>query len=88
MAEPSFFSDPVYWFLKQTYSIVAIDTRQGAATGVWLATTDDEVVVGKGVEGGYWDWMSRRVSRVDMMSRELVERFWVRWEADAGIEWR
>ena len=88
MAEPSFFSDPVYWFLKQTYSIVAIDTRQGAATGVWLATTDDEVVVGKGVEGGYWDWMSRRVSRVDMMSRELVERFWVRWEADAGVEWR
>ncbi|KAM0794374.1 hypothetical protein BDR22DRAFT_815354 [Usnea florida] len=88
MADTSFFSDPIYWLLKRTYSIVAIDTRQAAATGVWLGTTDDEVVVGKGVEGGYWDWMSRRVSSVDMMSRELVERFWVRWEADAGVEWR
>ena len=88
MAVHSFFSDPVYWLLSRTYTLIAIDTRQAAATGVWLATTDDEVVVGKGVEGGYWDWMSRRVSSVDMMSRELVERFWVRWEADAGVEWR
>ena len=88
MVDHSFFSQPVYWLLKRTYSVIAIDTRQAAATGVWLATTDEEVVVGKGVEGGYWDWMSRRVSNVDIMSRELVERFWVRWEADAGVEWR
>ena len=88
MTDHSFFSQPVYWLLKRTYSTVAIDTRQAAATGLWLATTDDEVVTGEGVEGGYWDWMSRRVSTVDMMSRELVVRFWVRWEADAGVEWR
>ena len=43
---------------------------------------------GPGGDGREGEWMSRRVSGVDMMSRELVERFWVRWEADAGVEWR
>lgn len=69
-------------------SVLALDVSQGAATGVWLASTEDEVVVGDGMGGGYWDRMTRRVSNVDMMSKDMVERFWVRWEADAGVEWR
>ena len=73
---------------KITVSALAVDVSQGAATGVWLANTDDEGVTGKGMGGGYWDRMTRRVSSVDMMSKEMVERFWVRWEADAGVEWR
>lgn len=69
-------------------SVLALDVSQGAATGVWLASTEDEMVVGNGMGGGYWDRMTRRVSNVDMMSKDMVERFWVRWEADAGVEWR
>ncbi|KAL9132542.1 MAG: hypothetical protein Q9175_006287 [Cornicularia normoerica] len=88
MAKVSFFEDPIFWLLKRTYTRVAVDASQGAATGVWLASTNDEAVVGPGMGGGYWDRMSRRLSNVDMMSREQVERFWVRWEADAGVEWR
>lgn len=72
---------------KIMVSALAVDVSQGAATGVWLASTDDEEVIGKGMGGGYWDRMTRRVSSVDMMSEEMVERFWVRWEADAGVEW-
>ena len=73
---------------KIMVSALAVDVNQGAATGVWLASTDDDGVIGKGMGGGYWDRMTRRVSSVDMMSKEMVERFWVRWEADAGVEWR
>ena len=64
------------------------DVSQGAATGVWLATTRDEAVVGEGMGGGYWERMTRRATRVDLMGTELLERFWIRWEADAGISWR
>lgn len=65
---------------------LAVGVIQGAATAVWLASTDEEGVVGKGMGGGYWDRMTRRVSSVDIMSNEMVERFWARWEADAGVE--
>ena len=88
MAEGSFLADPVFWFLKKTYTWIGLDASQGAATGLWLASTDDEAVIGEGMGGGYWDRMTRRVSNADMMSDDLLERFWVRWEADAGVEWR
>ncbi len=83
-----FFEDPMFWALRLTNTTLAVDVSQGAATGVWLACTSDEAVIGEGMGGRYWDWMTRRVSKVDMMSKEMVERFWVRWEADAGVEWR
>ena len=69
-------------------AIVAVDVSQGAATSVWLACTNDDAVVGGGMGGGYWDRMTRTVSSIDMMSKEMVERFWLRWEADAGVKWR
>ena len=84
----TFFAEPYYWFLKWIMPTVAVEAGQGAATGLWLASTEDESVVGEGRGGGYWDRMTRRVSSVDMMRKEDVERFWIRWEADAGIEWR
>lgn len=61
------------------------DVAQGAATGVWLATTRDEAVA---MGGGYWENMTRRATTVDRMSMEMLERFWIRWEADARISWR
>lgn len=67
---------------------LATDISQGAATGVWLATTRDEAVVGKGMDGGYWERMTRRATKVDLMGTEMLERFWIRWEADAGVSWR
>ena len=67
---------------------LATDVAQGAATGVWLATTRDEAVAGKGMGGGYWERMTRRATTVDRMGTEMLERFWIRWEADAGISWR
>ena len=84
----TFFAEPYYWLLKKMMPVVAIEAGQGAATAVWLATTGEESVIGEGKGGGYWDRMTRRLSSVDMMRKEDVERFWVRWEADAGIEWR
>ena len=65
---------------------LATDVSQGAATGLWLAPPRDEAVVATG--GGYWERMTRRVTTVDLMGREMLERFWIRWEADAGISWR
>ncbi|KAI4282434.1 MAG: hypothetical protein L6R38_002936 [Xanthoria sp. 2 TBL-2021] len=79
--------DPVWWALRTT-AIFATDPQQGAATGVWLATTQDQDVVGEGNGGGYWDRMTRRVSKVEDTDPDVVQRLWVRWEADAGIEWR
>ena len=86
--EKTFLEDPAFWLLKLTNNTLSTDVSQGAATGVWLACTNDKAVIGEGMGGGYWDRMTRRASKVDMMSRETVERFWVRWEADAGVEWR
>lgn len=79
--------DPLYWFLR-TMTVLATDVSQGAATALWLATTNDEAVVGEGMGGRFWERMTRRLTRVDFMSTEMLERFWVRWEADAGTLWR
>jgi NAD(P)-dependent dehydrogenase (short-subunit alcohol dehydrogenase family) len=78
--------DPIYWFLK-TSTVLATDVSQGAATAVWLATTDDEAVTGQGMGGKFWERMTRRVTGVDLMSPEKLARFWNRWESDAGTKW-
>ena len=83
----SVMEDPIWWVLQVTTTL-ATHVAQGTATGVWLATTQDEDVVGEGKGGAYWDRMTRRVSKVDVMDWETVDRLWIRWEADAGIEWR
>ena len=83
----SILEDPAWWVLRVT-TVLATHVGQGAATGVWLGVTQDEDVGGGGKGSGYWDRMSRMVSKVDIMDRETVERLWIRWEADAGVEWR
>ncbi|KAL9098526.1 MAG: hypothetical protein Q9163_005833 [Psora crenata] len=79
--------DPLIWILCMTTAF-ATDVSEGAVTGVWLASTNDQSVVGEGMGGGYWDRMTRRMSKADILSTETLERMWIRWEADAGIEWR
>ena len=83
----SFRQDLLYRVLKGATAL-ATDVSQGAATGLWLATTQDEAVIGEGNGGGYWDRMKRRISKADVMSPETLERLGIRWEADAGVEWR
>ena len=79
--------DLLFHILKAS-TVLATDVSQGAATGLWLGTTEDEAVAGKGNGGGYWDRMTRRISKADLMSPEFLERLWIRWEADAGVKWR
>lgn len=81
-------SDPLFYFLRMTYTLLALPVQQGALTGVWLASTNNVEVVGDGKGGGYWDRMTQRVSRVDLLGQETLNRMWIRWEADVGIEWR
>jgi hypothetical protein len=59
---------------------VATPVEQGAATGVWLASSDEV--------GGccYWERMGMRTSSADLMSEETLERLWGRWSADAGLQ--
>ena len=83
----SMLETPVFWFLKATTAL-ATDVSQGAATAVWLGSTQEDEVVGPGHGGGYWLRMTRRLSIADMKSQSILERLWVRWEADCGIEWR
>lgn len=87
-ATSTLFSDPLFYLLRVTYTVLATPVQQGALTGVWLASTDDAEVVGDGKGGGYWDRMTRRISKVDLLSQETLDRMWIRWEADAGVEWR
>lgn len=83
----SLWEDPIFWILKAT-SAHAVDVSQGAATAVWLAGTQEDEVVGVGHGGGYWLRMTRRLSTADTMNQSTLERLWLRWEADCGIEWR
>ena len=76
--------DPVFKLL-QVGTVLATDVDQGAATGAWLACTQDREVVHKG--GGHWDRMARVFSVADGMSDEKLDRLWERWERDVGIEW-
>ena len=87
-SKAGFFADPLYAILNPLMGMLGLDASQGAVTGVWLASTKDESVVGEGMGGGYWDRMSRWTSSIDAFSKEDLERFWVRWEADAGVQWR
>ena len=85
---PSYASDPMFWLLKATENIVATPVQQGALTGVWLASTTDTEVVGEEKGGAYWDRMTRRLAKTDLLDQETLDRLWIRWEADAGVEWR
>ncbi|KAK3679221.1 hypothetical protein LTR78_000782 [Recurvomyces mirabilis] len=76
--------DPVFWLVKAG-TIMATPVEQGAATGLWLATCDDvEVLAG----GGFWDRMVKRMSLVDVVSGETLEKVWACWERDGDVVWK
>ncbi|KAF2439061.1 NAD(P)-binding protein [Karstenula rhodostoma CBS 690.94] len=79
-------SNPLFAALKITEKWIAVDTDEGAKTGLWLALWGDEI--GRnGDGGGYWERMERRTSFVTLMSERRKEREWNVWERDAGIVW-
>jgi NAD(P)-dependent dehydrogenase (short-subunit alcohol dehydrogenase family) len=85
-------SNPLFAFLKVTEQYVAVETAEGAKTGVWLASCGGE----QGIErGGYWEWMCRRMSLVDLVRSQLTDEewrvesgsVWRDWEDDTGCTW-
>ncbi|KAL5373446.1 hypothetical protein DPSP01_012689 [Paraphaeosphaeria sporulosa] len=82
----TWFSNPLFAALKMTEKWIAVDTDEGAKTGVWLATWGNELgIEGKG--GGFWEWMEWRTSFVELMGETRKEREWDTWERDAGAVW-
>jgi NAD(P)-dependent dehydrogenase (short-subunit alcohol dehydrogenase family) len=80
------YKDPFFWALKACTSI-CIPVDEGAATGLWLATTDDERIVGQGKGGECWDRCVKRSTAADVLSEKTLARMWKQWEVDAGAEW-
>jgi len=84
-------SNPLFAVLKTTERYVAVDTDEGAKTRAWLASCGGE----EGIKGGYWEWMSRRMSLVEFVEKRLgeeewkvqCERVWREWEEDSGCTW-
>ena len=77
--------DSMYWIVKKmSYATTAIE--EGVKTAVYLCVSDDPEVMKKG--GEYWDFrISKEVPATALMSQKQMDRFWKRWENDAGIEW-
>lgn len=78
--------DPLYLVLKACTAL-SLPVEQGAATGLWLATTKDPEVIGIGSGGRYWDRCVRRSTAVDALPEGELERMWHLWEVDAGAKW-
>ena len=84
--QTTYWRDPFFWSLKACTAI-CIPVDQGAAGGLWVATTDDERVVGEGKGGETWDRCVKRSTAVDILSERTLEKMWRQWEVDAGAEW-
>ncbi|KAF2623231.1 NAD(P)-binding protein [Macroventuria anomochaeta] len=82
----TWFTNPLFAALKTTEKWVAVNTEEGAKTGVWLATWGDEV--GKREQGGtFWERMTKRTSLVDRMDHKRKTDEWRTWERDAEVLW-
>ena len=85
--QTKFGDDPdfMYSIVKKIgFATTAIE--EGVKTAVYLCISDDPEVTKKG--GEYWDWrLSKEVPGTALMSQKQMERFWKRWENDAGVEW-
>ena len=88
----TWFTNPTFALLKVTEKYIAVGTDEGAKTGSWLVSCGGE----RGVEGGgYWEWMSRKTSLIDLVEGELGDeewskacgRVWRAWEDDSGCTW-
>jgi NAD(P)-dependent dehydrogenase (short-subunit alcohol dehydrogenase family) len=80
------YMDPFFWALKAC-TFICVPVEQGAATGLWLATTEDVRVVGEGKGGECWDRCVRRSTAADVLSERTLGRMWERWGVDVGAEW-
>ncbi|QIW95650.1 hypothetical protein AMS68_001168 [Peltaster fructicola] len=82
--------DPVFWFLK-TATMLSTPVDVGAATGLWLCTTDDPAVRNPQDGGKYWDRCVRRLATADLLeatrSQEDFDRLWSTWCKDSGARW-
>lgn len=75
------------WSLKAA-RVLCQSPQQGAAPGLWLATTEDEKVVGKGNGGAYWERCTRRRTKLDVLPESALNQMWKIWERDTGAEWQ
>ncbi|KAK4498681.1 hypothetical protein PRZ48_009191 [Zasmidium cellare] len=81
---PSFLQDPVLWIFSTALITIGVQPRQGGATGVHLASSDASALLKH--RGGYFDRLKPRANNVDLISDETLERLWIRWSADAGVD--
>ena len=63
--------NPLFVILRVT-TFLGLNVQQGAATSVWLYTKTEDLAVLRG--GWYWDRCDRRISGVDLMSKEVLIR--------------
>lgn len=79
-------TNPLFAVLNTTEEWIAVDTDEGAKTGVWLATWGEEI--GKRKDGGaFWERMEKRSSLIDLMKDKRKMGEWMTWERDAEIVW-
>jgi len=79
--------DVPLWSLKAARAL-SQTSEQGAAPGLWLATTSDDEVVGKGKGGAYWERCTRRRTKLDILPEATLGRMWKVWEHDTGAKWQ
>jgi NAD(P)-dependent dehydrogenase (short-subunit alcohol dehydrogenase family) len=79
--------DVPLWSLKAA-RVLCQSAQQGAAPGLWLATTEDEKVVGKGNGGAYWERCTRRRTQLDVLPERALDQMWKIWERDTGAVWQ
>lgn len=78
--------DVPLWSLKAA-RVLCQSPEQGAAPGLWLATTHDAQVVGKGKGGAYWERRTRRRTTLDVLPDGVLDKMWKIWERDTGAKW-
>jgi NAD(P)-dependent dehydrogenase (short-subunit alcohol dehydrogenase family) len=79
--------DVPLWSLKAA-RVLSQTSEQGAAPGLWLATTSDTEVIGKGKGGAYWERCTRRRTKLDILPDSALEKMWKGWEHDTGAKWQ
>lgn len=78
--------NPLFAMLKVTKRFVAVDTDEGAKTGIWLAAHGDNLGHTNRA-GAFWERLQIRTSIVDLMDEKRKLHEWGVWERDAGVVW-
>lgn len=75
-------ADPIGRLLVRFKGTLATPTEQGAATGIWLAV-EERKAFGDGL---FFERMTHLTSAADLLKRDVLDKLWVRWCADAELE--